>query len=72
MMQCESPYGLCVRLLADREGRAFSSGFEVDAKESETGSWVGRRTSFMNISMSRSMFAGWRAQETGGVWKGPT
>ena len=26
------------------EGRAFSSGFEVDAKESETGSWVGRRT----------------------------
>ena len=24
-------------------GRAFSSGFEVDANESETGSWVGRR-----------------------------
>ena len=57
---------------ADREGRAFSSGVKVDGKESETGSWVGRRTSFMNIFMSRSMFAGWRAQETGGVWKGRT
>jgi hypothetical protein len=52
------------------EGRAFSSGFEVDAKESETGSWVDRRTSFMNISMSRSMFVGERAQGTEGVWKG--
>ena len=47
---------------ADREGRAFSSGVKVDGKESETGSWVGRRTSFMNIFMSRSMFAGWRAR----------
>ena len=25
------------------EGRAFSSGFEVETTESETGSWVGRR-----------------------------
>ena len=52
------------------EGRAFSSDFEVDEKESETGSWVGRRTSLMNISMFRSMFVGGRAQETEGVWTG--
>ena len=52
------------------EGRAFSSGFEVDEKESETGSWVGRRTSLMNISMFRSMFVGEREQEFEGVWKG--
>ena len=64
-------HGRPVRLPAPgREGRAFSSGFEVDAKESETGSWVGRRTSFTNISMSRSMFAGGRAQETEGCGRG--
>jgi hypothetical protein len=33
-------------------GRAFSSGFEVDATESETGSCVGRRTLFMNVHVS--------------------
>ena len=36
--------GLGVELVAGREGRAFSSGFEVDATESGTGSWGGRRT----------------------------
>jgi hypothetical protein len=46
------------------EEGAFFSDFEVDAKESKAGSWVGRRTRAKNIFMFPSTFAGRHVQET--------
>ena len=61
---CAYEMALCAWFGGGVEVGAFFSDFEVDAKESETGSWVGRRTRSMNIFMFSSMFAGCRAQET--------